>query len=58
MFHRFVATGDAALLRPVLHHGRMDLLTTARLFADLAARVCWDSEHPASNESVLSGKEP
>jgi hypothetical protein len=36
LFHRFVATGDAALLAPVLHHGRVDLLTTARLFARLA----------------------
>jgi hypothetical protein len=35
LFHRFVATGDASLLRPVLHHGRVDLLTTARLFATL-----------------------
>jgi uncharacterized protein YprB with RNaseH-like and TPR domain len=37
LFHRFVATGDAALLAPVLHHGRVDLLTTARLFARLGA---------------------
>lgn len=35
-FHRFIATGDAAHLLPVLHHGRVDLLTTARLFARLA----------------------
>jgi uncharacterized protein YprB with RNaseH-like and TPR domain len=38
LFHRFVATGDAACLRPVLHHGRVDLLTTARLFAALDPR--------------------
>jgi uncharacterized protein YprB with RNaseH-like and TPR domain len=37
LLHRFVATGDAALLAPVLHHGRVDLLTTARLFARLGA---------------------
>ncbi|MFN8178153.1 MAG: ribonuclease H-like domain-containing protein [bacterium] len=37
LFHRFVATGDASLLRPVLHHGRVDLLTTARLFAALGS---------------------
>jgi uncharacterized protein YprB with RNaseH-like and TPR domain len=33
LFHRFVATGNLAELRPVLHHGRVDLLTTARLFS-------------------------
>ncbi len=33
LFHRFVRTRDLAALRPVLHHGRVDLLTTARLFA-------------------------
>ncbi len=36
-FHRFIATRDPAQLAPVLHHGRVDLLTTARLFARLAA---------------------
>lgn len=36
-FHRFIATRDPAQLAPVMHHGRVDLLTTARLFARLAA---------------------
>jgi uncharacterized protein YprB with RNaseH-like and TPR domain len=35
LFHRFVATGDPARLQPLLHHGRVDLLTTLRLFAAL-----------------------
>ena len=37
LFHRFIATGEPSTLAPVLHHGRVDLLTTARLFARLAA---------------------
>ena len=45
LFHRFVATGDMAVLAPVLHHGRVDLLTTARLFAKLGADFA-PSENP------------
>ncbi len=37
VYHEFVATRDAEALRPVLHHARVDVLTTARLFAELAA---------------------
>ncbi len=36
VYHRFAAAQDAETLRPVLHHGRIDLLTTARLFVELA----------------------
>jgi uncharacterized protein YprB with RNaseH-like and TPR domain len=36
VYHAFAATGEARLLAPVLHHSRVDLLTTARLFAELA----------------------
>lgn len=39
VYHRFVAEGRTEALRPVLHHSRVDLLTTARLFAALAAPV-------------------
>jgi len=35
VYHRFTATGDVGLLRPVLHHSRVDLLTTAMLLARL-----------------------
>jgi len=35
-YHAFAATGAPDALRPILHHGRVDLLTTARLFAELA----------------------
>lgn len=36
VYHRFVARGATGELLPVLHHSRVDLLTTARLFAVLA----------------------
>lgn len=36
VYHAFAATGDARALVPVLHHSRVDLLTTARLFIELA----------------------
>jgi uncharacterized protein YprB with RNaseH-like and TPR domain len=36
IYHDFAASGDPAELEPVLHHGRVDLLTTARLLARLA----------------------
>jgi uncharacterized protein YprB with RNaseH-like and TPR domain len=35
-YHRYAATGDARWVEPVLHHSRVDLLTTARLLAELA----------------------
>ncbi|HMB67709.1 MAG TPA: ribonuclease H-like domain-containing protein [bacterium] len=35
VYHDFVATGDARALDPVLHHGRVDTVTTASLFARL-----------------------
>lgn len=50
IFHRFIATGDASLLKPVLHHGRVDLLTTARLFAVLGTHP----EAPRANEPTES----
>jgi len=34
-YHAFTANPDPDALRPILHHGRVDLLTTARLFAEL-----------------------
>jgi len=37
VYHAFAATGEIRILLPVLHHSRVDLLTTARLFAELAA---------------------
>lgn len=37
VYHDFAASGDVEALRPVLHHGRVDVLTTARLFARLAS---------------------
>lgn len=37
VYHEFAATGNPYALRPVLHHSRVDLLTTARLFAELTA---------------------
>lgn len=37
VYHDFVASRDEEALRPVLHHARVDVLTTARLFARLAA---------------------
>jgi hypothetical protein len=36
LYHAFAATGDPGALLPVLHHSRVDLLTTARLFIELA----------------------
>lgn len=36
VYHAFAATGETRMLLPVLHHSRVDLLTTARLFAELA----------------------
>jgi uncharacterized protein YprB with RNaseH-like and TPR domain len=35
VYHRFAANGRPATIAPVLHHSRVDLLTTARLFAEL-----------------------
>jgi uncharacterized protein YprB with RNaseH-like and TPR domain len=35
-YHDFVATRDGEALGPILHHGRIDLLTTIGLFVDLA----------------------
>jgi uncharacterized protein YprB with RNaseH-like and TPR domain len=37
VYHDFAASGDPEALAPVLHHGRVDVITTARLFARLAA---------------------
>ncbi|GJM43572.1 MAG: hypothetical protein DHS20C21_04140 [Gemmatimonadota bacterium] len=37
VYHEFVATGDPGLLQPVLHHGRVDTVTTASLLARLLA---------------------
>lgn len=37
VYHAFAATGEARLLLPVLHHSRVDLLTTARLLTELVA---------------------
>lgn len=37
LYHDFAASGDPEELEPVLHHGRVDVLTTLRLFAKLAA---------------------
>jgi len=37
VYHDFAASGDPDSLAPVLHHGRVDVITTARLFACLAA---------------------
>ncbi len=36
VYHAFTAAGDPEPLLPVLHHGRIDVLTTARVFARLA----------------------
>ncbi|MGQ0722026.1 MAG: ribonuclease H-like domain-containing protein [Candidatus Eiseniibacteriota bacterium] len=37
LYHEFAGTGDTARLAPLLHHSRLDLMTTARLFAELAS---------------------
>ena len=36
VYHAFTATGDPGPLLPVLHHSRVDVVTTARIFARLA----------------------
>jgi hypothetical protein len=38
-YHEFAASPDPQALRPILRHGRVDLVTTARLFARLAGAV-------------------
>jgi uncharacterized protein YprB with RNaseH-like and TPR domain len=35
-YHAFTANPDPEAMRPILHHGRVDLVTTAKLFAELA----------------------
>ncbi|MAF27176.1 MAG: hypothetical protein CME07_04855 [Gemmatimonadetes bacterium] len=35
VYHEYVRTGDAELLVPVLHHGRLDVVTTLRLLTNL-----------------------
>lgn len=35
VYHRYAANGRPDTIAPVLHHSRVDLLTTARLFAEL-----------------------
>jgi uncharacterized protein YprB with RNaseH-like and TPR domain len=37
VYHRFVATGEIDALAPVLHHSRVDLLTTGMLLARLTS---------------------
>ncbi len=37
VYHAYTASGDPEPLLPVLHHGRVDVLTTARVFANLMA---------------------
>ncbi|MCA9752000.1 MAG: ribonuclease H-like domain-containing protein [Gemmatimonadetes bacterium] len=37
VYHDFAATGDVTRLEPILHHGRVDVITTLRLFTALAA---------------------
>lgn len=37
VYHAYVASGNAEALRPVLHHGRVDVMTTATLLARLLA---------------------
>jgi uncharacterized protein YprB with RNaseH-like and TPR domain len=36
VYHGFTVTGDPSRLFPVLHHSRVDVVTTARVFAALA----------------------
>jgi hypothetical protein len=38
-YHAFAASPEPEALRPILRHGRVDLVTTARLFARLAGTV-------------------
>ena len=46
-YHHFAATQDAETLRPILHHGRIDLLTTVRLFVELAR---WEASSRSAGE--------
>jgi uncharacterized protein YprB with RNaseH-like and TPR domain len=54
VYHRFTATGDVGLLRPVLHHSRVDLLTTAMLLTRLASEG--GREVPVGKTSTPRGK--
>lgn len=45
LYHEFAGTGETSRLEPILHHSRLDLLTTARLFAELASAAP-DAERP------------
>ena len=54
LFHRFVRTGDMAELRPVLHHGRVDLLTTAGLFAAAARLAAAEAPQAAGRLAALA----
>ncbi len=52
VYHAFTATGDPDPLLPVLHHSRVDVVTTLRVFTKLASGGRRSLLAEASEESV------